>query len=242
MSLGSDTLSYRCMPSETLAILRNRFSLRGAILWVPTLAIVYVVADSYEVIVGILIGFLFIEGMDLLRDLPGVDERWVKAGFAVLLGVASTAWLWLEVMESTAVPDLLFPVLAVAASLWLILDARADFVQGRRLDTGEEFDDLSSAEAMLVMQHASLVADELEAEPKTVDELAEACDLTVSRVEDVIDLVGQDGTIYPVDPDAAEPRYALDEQKMGLSGFGRKAAGGLTELLDRLARPFVEGF
>ena len=230
------------MPLQTAAVLRNRFSLRSAILWALTLAVVYAVTDSYEVIVWVVIAFLFSEGMDLLRDLPGVDERWVKAGFAALLGVASTAWLWLEVMESTAVADLFVPALAIAASVWLILDARADFVQDRRLGTSEEFDDLSSSEAMLVMQHAHLVAEELEAGPKTVAELAEACDLTVSRVEDVIDIAGQDTTIYAVDPDADDPRYALDEEKMGLSGLGRQAAGGFAGLARRLVRPFVEGF
>lgn len=230
------------MLSDLVAVIRNRFSLRSALLWVLMVAVVYALTDSYDVLFGIVVAYLCIEGMDLLRAAPGIDERWVKAGFAVFLGVASTAWLWFERMGSTAVADLLVPGLAVAASLWLLLDVRVDFVQGRRFDTGEEFDDLSSAEAMLVMQHARLVAEELKQGPQTVDELAEACDLTTSRTEDVIDIAGRDGTIYPVDTDAAEPKYALDERKMGLSGFGRKAASGLTGLLSRLARPFVDGF
>ncbi|MXR50466.1 hypothetical protein GRX03_02445 [Halovenus sp. WSH3] len=227
---------------SVLAALRRRFSARSVVVWVATLAVVYLLTESYDILAGVAIAVAIREGIELLRGLPGVDERWVKVGFGVLVTAGSTAWLWLEHAQSGTTVRLLVPGLAVAAGLWLILDARADFVQGRRLDTGGADDDLSSAEAMLVTQHTSLVADELRRGPKTVDELAEACDLTPSRIRDVIDIAGQDGAIYAVDPDAERPRYALDEEKMGLSGLGRQAAGGVTGVVRRLVRPFTEGF
>jgi hypothetical protein len=37
---------------------------------------------------------------------------------------------------------------------------------------------MSASEMMLVMNHAHLVVEELKQEPKTVAELADACDLT----------------------------------------------------------------
>ena len=136
-------------------------------------------------------------------------------------------------------------MVAVGGGLWLLLDTRADFVQGRRFDRAADPDDLSSREAMLLVQHAALVADRLDEGPKTVPELAAACDLTESRVRDTIEIAGHDGAIYPVDDPGAdedadgEPRYALDDRKMGFSGLGRQAAGGLSGLARRLVRPFV---
>ncbi|WP_336326771.1 hypothetical protein [Halovenus sp. HT40] len=230
------------MPLQTAAVLRQRFSVSSVVMWVLTIAVVYVLTENVAVVLGIFAAYLFTSGMDLLRDVPAVDERWVKSASGILAGAASTAWLWLELFPRGTVGEVWPPLLAIAACVWLLLDARADFVQDRHIARSGNADDLSSAEAMLVMQHARLVADELEAGPKTAAELAEACDLTVSRVEDVIDIAGQDATIYAVDSNADEPRYALDERKMGLSGFGRTAASGLTGLLNRLARPFVEGF
>ena len=95
---------------------------------------------------------------------------------------------------------------------------------------------------MLLTQHAHLVGNALREEPKTVSELAAACDLTESRVREAISIAGDGGTIYPVDPGAVDPRYALDEGNMGASGVGRLAAGGARRLFRRLLRPFVDQF
>jgi hypothetical protein len=135
----------------------------------------------------------------------------------------------------------LLPVLAVLGGCWLLLDARADFVQGRRLTGPDEFEDLDGGEAMLVMQHLRLVAEELEDAPKTVPEIAAGCDLTESRVRQALELAGRDDTIYPVG-DEEPRRYALDQQKLGLSGVSRQAAGGVTGILRRLVRPLVDQF
>lgn len=228
------------MHPELLAAVRRRLSLRTGVLWLLSLAVVYYFTSNLAMVVGIATAYLFVGTTDLLADLPGVDERWVKAGFAVTLGAASTAWLWYTLFVTGGQAWL--PLAAVVASVWFIFDVRADFVQNRRLDTSEGFEDLTSTEAMLVMQHAHLVVQTLQDEPMTVPELATACDLTASRVEDVIDIASEDGTIYPVDPDAEQPRYAVDDQQLGVSGLGRQAVGGFSGLLGRVVRPFTDQF
>jgi hypothetical protein len=228
------------MHPELWAALRQRLSVRTGLLWLGSLAVVYYVTRNPALIAGIATAYCFVGATDLLADLPGVDERWVKAGFAVSLGAASTAWLWYTLVVAGGQAWL--PLAAVVVSVWLILDVRADFVQNRRLDTADEFEDMTSAEAMLTMQHAHLVVQTLQDEPMTVPELATACDLTPSRVEDVIDIASEEGTIYPVDPDADEVRYAVDERQLGASGLGRQAVGGVSGLLARLVRPFTDQF
>ncbi len=228
------------MHSALWAALRRRVSLRTGLLWILSLAVVYFFTTNLSMVIGIAAAYLFVGTTDLLADVPGVDERWVKTGFAVFLGAASTGWLWYTLFAADGQAWL--PLAAVVVSLWLVLDVRADFVQGRRLDSPDEFEDMTSAEAMLVMQHAHLVVQTLQDEPMTVLELATACDLTPSRVEDVIDVASEDGTIYPVDPDTDEPRYAVDERKLGASGLGRQAVGGLSGLLARIARPLTDQF
>lgn len=228
------------MRDALLAAVRRRLSLRTGVLWLLSFAIVYYFTNNLATVAGIAMAYLFVGAMDLLGDLPEVDERWAKAAFAVTLGAASTAWLWYTLFVTAGRAWL--PLAAVAVSVWLILDVRADFVQNRRFDTTEEFEEMTSAEAMLVMQHAHLVVETLQDEPMTVPELATACDLTVSRVEDVIDIADRDGTIYPINPEAGQPRYAVDEQQLGVSGLGRQAVGGLSGLATRVSRPFTDQF
>ena len=90
---------------------------------------------------------------------------------------------------------------------------------------------------MLVMNHAHLVVEELKQEPKTVAELANACDLTESRVREALDVGTDDGMIYRVDSerDDGGERYALDESKVGSVAFVRSNG---KRILRRLARPF----
>jgi len=62
---------------------------------------------------------------------------------------------------------------------------------------------MSASEVMLVMNHAHLVVEELKQGPKTVTELADACNLTESRIREVLDFGTDDGMIYPVDTDTS---------------------------------------
>jgi hypothetical protein len=229
------------MPS-IIDTLRQRLSVFSILTWVLTLGVVYALTDNPGLVVGIALAAALTEPMGLLREHPRVDERWVKAGAGALLAVGATVWLALEPGGSAVPEDLLFPVLGVLGGLWLVLDARVDFREGRRFEGVENADDLDAGEAMVVMQHARLIGNELEAGPRTVPELAAACDLTESRVREAIEIAGDDGTIYPVDPEAEQPRYALDERRMGASGLGLLAVGGLRDLAARLARPVLGQF
>lgn len=229
------------MPS-IIDTLRQRLSVYSVVIWALTLGLVYSLTDNPGLVVGIALASVLSEPMALLRGHPRVDERWVKAGTGVALSVGGVVWLALETGDATIPTDRLFPALAVFGGLWLVLDARVDFREGRRFEGVENVDDLDAGEAMVVMQHARLIGNELEAGPRTVPELAEACDLTESRVREAIDIAGRDGTIYPVEPEAEQPRYALDERRMGASGLGLLAAGGLRDLATRLARPVLGQF
>jgi len=96
---------------------------------------------------------------------------------------------------------------------------------------------MSASEMMLVMNHAHLVVVELKQEPKTVAELADACDLTESRVCEALKIGTDDGMIYRIDTGTSEDgkRYALDESKVGGLAFVRSNG---KRILRRLARPF----
>lgn len=230
------------MSASLVTVFRERYSLRGVLTWLLVLAAVLLVTETPATTLGIAGSFLLLELMGVARTLPGVDERWLTGGFAVLASIASGVWLWLTLAGSVTRSDVLLPALAVAGSLWLLLDARADFVQGQPTEDTSAYDDMTAAEAMLISQHSRLVVESLQNGPKTVSELADACDLTPSRVRDVIEVVGDSGAIYAVDPAAEQSRYALDEGKLGLTGLGRQARSGTSNLLRRFARPFVELF
>lgn len=224
------------MPGSILPLVRQRVDAMSALKWAVLLGGIYAITRNVSLVLGLLTMVLVTETVDVLETHPAVDERWVKVGLGGFLLVASGVWLWGTLQEPPATSGLWLPVVAIGGSLWVLLDARADFVQGRRVEPSAAIDEMDAAEAMVVMQHAQLIGRSLSEEPKTVDELAVDCDLTVSRVREAIDVVGH-GPIYPVD-DADEPRYAIDDRQMGATGIGRLAAGGLGRLLGRLLRPF----
>ncbi|MFC7058579.1 hypothetical protein [Halovenus salina] len=228
------------MSSPLVQAVRSRLSVRPILLWAVSLAFVVAVTEDLVVVLAIAAGFAGSEALDVLVDVPGIDERWAKAALGLVVTVAGGVWLWVELSGATSV-ETVFPALALATGLWLTLDARADFVQGRRV-TEPDTDEMEAGEAMLAMQHIRLVATEIQTGPKTVSELATACDLTESRVRTAIDLASEDGTVYPVETDADDPRYALDEQKIGATGVGQLLGGGLWTLVSRLARPLVDQF
>ncbi|WP_253736421.1 hypothetical protein [Halohasta salina] len=209
------------------------------VVWLLVFGGIYAVTRNLALLAGLLTAVVVTEAVDVLDTHPDVDERWVKVGLSGVLLMASSVWLYGEFETPPADRTLWLPAVAIVGSLWVVLDARADFVEGRQFADPEAVDDLDSGEAMVVLQHIQLVARSLAEEPKTVEELAVDCDLTVSRVHEAIELGSRDDTIYPIDPAADEPRYALDDRKVGTSGVGRLAAGGLSRLFGRLLRPFV---
>jgi len=96
---------------------------------------------------------------------------------------------------------------------------------------------MSATEMVLVMNHAHLVVGELKQEPKTVAELADACDLTESRVREAPDVATNDDMVCCVGSEQGDDgeRYVLDESKVGGVAFVRSNS---KRILRRLARPF----
>lgn len=197
--------------------------------------------------------FVLAGSFSVLYDTPDVDSRYVTAGVGTVVFLGSLAWFWYETWGPGAVPGGgadWFPLLTAVVGAWILLDARKDFAEGRNADRSTANDDLDAAEVLLLMNHAYLVVEELrDGDPKTVAELAAACDLTASRVRDAIAVAGDEGMVYRVDGGReagmgseseselgpAAPRYALDESKAGYVAFVR---GNAARVLRRLARPF----
>jgi hypothetical protein len=231
------------MDSEMVTALRRRVSVASLALWGLLFAVTVTLAERPQIIVAIAAAYLAVAGIRVSRDIPGTDERRVKAGVGLLIVAAGVGWLLSR--ASTAETALLSGLVAVAGG-WLALDARADLVDGRRAGEtlGESADGVDSTldDPVRFARQTNRLSNELEERPKTVSELASACDLTESRVRDLVALAGQDGTIRPVDPDSDDPRYALDDRQVGLGGVGRKVTAGTKGALGRLIRPLTALF
>jgi hypothetical protein len=231
------------MDSEIVTALRRRVSVVSLALWGLLFAITVTLAERPQIIVAIAAAYLAVVGIRVSRDVPGADERRVKAGVGLLAVVASVGWL---LGRGSTAETALLPGLAAVAGGWLALDARADLAEGRRAGetAGESADGVDSTldDPVRFARHTNRLSSELEERPKTVSELASACDLSESRVRDLVELAGQDGTIHPVDPDSDDPRYALDSRQLGLGGVGRKATAGTRGALGRLIRPLTALF
>ncbi|ACM58437.1 hypothetical protein Hlac_2878 [Halorubrum lacusprofundi ATCC 49239] len=214
---------------------REQLTARDVLSLIAFLALVYGVTKDVETVLVIAFGFAFVEATSILRETPTVDSRWVGVGLGAFITVASLAWLGWELTATTGTGGpVWFPALTALIGVWFLFDARADFADSTSSD---EPDDMSASEVMLVMNHAHLVVEELKQGPKTVTELADACNLTESRIREVLDFGTDDGMIYPVDTDTSDTtkRYALDESKVGGLAFVRSNG---KRILRRLARPF----
>jgi hypothetical protein len=224
------------MKSALLRTARERFTLRHILSYGVPVALVYGITRNEGVLLGLSLAFIFTEVATLFRETPGIDGRWVGVGVGAFITLGSLAWFG---YEYTVVPDtggpVWFPLLTALVGVWFLLDSRRDFVEGRRRDGPH--DDLSASEMMLVMNHAHLIVEELKSGPKTVAELADACDLTETRVREALDITTDDDMVYRVDSEATDDsgRYALDESKVGGVAFVRSNA---TRVVRRLVRPF----
>lgn len=224
------------MISALVRTARDRLTKRHVLGYVAAVAIVYGLSQNGSLVLGIATAFVVTEAMALVRETPGIDGRWAGVGIGVFVTGLSLVWFAYEYAVPASDGPLWFPALTAGVGVWFLLDTRRDFVEGRRRDGTQPVDDMTSSEAMLVMNHAHLVSTELESGPKTVPELAAACDLTESRVREVIDVVGDDGTIYPLEESAGDDatRHALDESKVGAVAFVRSIVGPVAR---RLIRP-----
>lgn len=227
------------MKSAVVRTARERYTLGYVLSDVVPMAliltVIYGITRSEGVLLGLALAYLFTEVVKLFQATPSIDGRWVGVGAGAFITLGSLAWFG---YEYTIVPDtggpVWFPLLTALIGVWFILDSRQDFIEGRRRD--ELNDDLSTSEMMLVMNHAHLVVEELKSGPKTVPELAEACDLTESRVREALNITTDDDTVYRVDSEAPDDagRYALDESKVGSVAFVRS---NVKRVARRLVRP-----
>lgn len=228
------------MSNAILRTARERFTLGYVLSDVAPLAlflaVIYGITRSEGILLGLALAFLINEVVKLYRATPSTDDRWVGVGVGVFVTLGSLAWFTFEYSTATGVGvSLWFPLLTALGGVWLIFDARRDFVEGLR---GNQLgDDLSASEMMLVMQHSHLVVEQLKSGPKTVPELAEGCDLTESRVREALDMTTEDETVYRVDSEATDgaERYALDESNVGSVAFVRLNAKRVAR---RLVQPF----
>ncbi|ELY94101.1 hypothetical protein [Natrialba taiwanensis] len=226
------------MPSAIVRTARDRLTVRHVLPMIAVLVLLYAITRSVDTLVLVTIPLVLAETLQVLRDTPTVDDRWIQLGTGAFIAVVSLAWLSHELTAGAAAGGpAWFPALTALIGVWFLLDARNPAVTDRTPSPDAD-EDMSANEVMLVLNHVHLVAEELKSdpEPKTVAELADACDLTDSRVHEALDLMTDDGTVYRVDRGSADAaRYELDEAKVGGVAFVRSNG---KRIVRRLARPF----
>jgi len=163
---------------------------------------------------------LLAEATDLSRAFGDIDPRHARAALGgVLLAIGALA---------VARDNQVLAAVGGAVGGWIVLDAVHSLRSGIR-PTGTD-DDLDGRDVMLSVQLSSLLADELKGGPKSVDDLAAACDMTESRVRDTLDLLAQSGTVH-----REGDVWVLDESKVGPWAFVRD---NTRRVVARFVRPF----
>ena len=220
----------RTTPADVGRVARHRLTARHVLSLAVFLGVVYALTREPRTVLGVAVGLAVVEGIQVLGETPSIDDRWIGFGAGAFVTLGSLVWLGAELtVTSDAGGPTWFPLLTALVGVWFLLDAR-----GGHPSYGDD-EEMGFTELMTLMNHASLVADELADGPKTVAELAEACDLTESRVREAIDVGAEEGTFHRVGGNDGEERYAVDESKTGPAAFVRVNAN---RLLARLARPF----
>ncbi|MFD1589210.1 hypothetical protein ACFR9U_19710 [Halorientalis brevis] len=201
---------------------RDRLSLRSGLYAVGLLVLFRVVFEMAWETVGVLAAIaLFTESFDVASAVPDLDERYLLFVFSLFpIGIGA-------VLLRTG-DDPVLGGAAVATGGWLLLDTVYNLRTGHHPGSSDE--DIKATDAMLLMQVGNLVADELQDGPKTVPELAAACDMTESRVRDALAFHERAGTAYEDDGE-----WHLDDSKIGPWAFVRDNA---IRIGGRLVRPF----
>ncbi|WP_280585047.1 hypothetical protein [Halorubrum sp. Boch-26] len=162
------------------------------------------------------------ESAELARPLPGLDERHFRLALGLVAVAAGGVAYWAQ-------GDTTVTAVGVGGGGWLMMDALYTIREGIR--SGDDgMADADSSELFLSMQVGHLIAEELKDGPKTVPELADACDMTESRVREALDYHKQADTVYR---DGGQ--WLLDESKIGIWAFVRD---NTRRALARLFRPF----
>ena len=159
---------------------------------------------------------------ELARPLPGLDERHFRLALGFVAVAAGGVAYWAQ-------GDTTVAAVGVGGGGWLLLDALYSLREGIR-SSDDGMADADSSEVFLSMQVGHLVAEELKDGPKTVSELADACDMTESRVREALDYHEQADTAYR---DGGQ--WHLDESNTGAWAFVRD---NTRRALARIFRPF----
>lgn len=215
------------MSQSLHAALRERLSVRKLVSFVALLVVFRVLFEmDWSTIVLVATMAVIFESFDLARVAPNLDERYLLLVLGLLpLGIG-VALLW-----TGENPPL--GVLTTAVGAWLLLDTAYNVRNGLHPGDASD-DDLSSRDALLLMQVGNLVAEELEDGPKTVDELVDACDMTETRIRDALEFHERAGTAH-----RDNGRWVLDESHIGPWAFVRDTTRRVGARLLRPLRLFV---
>jgi hypothetical protein len=175
-------------------------------------------SQAIVVTVVVLVG----ESAELARLLPGLDERHFRLVLGLVAAAAGGVAYWAQ-------GDATVAAVGVGGGSWLVLDAFHSLREGL-LSGDDEMAEVDSSEVFLSMQVGHLVAEELKHGPKTVPELADACDMTESRVREALDYHEQANTAY-----REGGQWHLEESKIGTWAFVRD---NTQRALARFFRPF----
>src|SRR6056297_954569 len=126
---------------------RERMTLRHLLGYLAAIALVYGFTRDLSMILGIGTAFAISEAMALVRETPGIDGRWAGVGTGLFVTGLSLVWFAYEYAVPAADGPLWFPLLTAGAGVWFLLDARRDFVEGRRRDGTQPADEMTSSEA-----------------------------------------------------------------------------------------------
>jgi hypothetical protein len=162
------------------------------------------------------------DSVELADPVPGADARHFRLLFGLVAVAAGAIAYWLQ-------SDLGVAVGGLAVGGWLTLDALYSLRAGIR-PSHDEMEEQGFGETLLLMQVGNLVADELKDGPRTVPELAAACDMTESRVREALKFHERAGTAY-----REGDRWVLDDSNVGLWAFVRDNG---RRIVSRLLRPF----
>ena len=162
------------------------------------------------------------ESVELARPLPGLDERHFRLAFGLIAVAAGGVAYWAQ-------GDTTVAAVGFGGGGWLVLDALYSLREDIR-SNDDGMVDADSSEVFLSMQVGHLIAEELKDGPKTIPELADACDMTESRVREALEYHEQADTAYR-DGD----QWHLDESKIGAWAFVRD---NTRRALARFFRPF----
>lgn len=203
-----------------LAALDRQLTVRGIVGSLIALGVIAVVFDvSGPNIALFAVFFVLMTVINALEETPGVNHRIVSTG---MLAVGIVCGIYLTVAESLLVGG----ALTVIAG-WLALDALYDLRHGiDRSDEHHEVNEMDYGEFMLTSQHGSLVVQALRERPMTVPEIAEATDLTESRVEEALSMMEETRVV-----NRFGNGYTVDERELGATGFVRG-------IVRRIGRPF----